>query len=135
MIVVDTNILVYFHIQGDFTEKATEAYQKDGEWAAPYLWRSEFRNTVLFYLRKKLLNLPHLMQLTRSAEDMMSGREFHVVSDDVYRLANESGCTAYDCEFVVLAQDLGVPLVTVDKRVLAAFPNTAVSLTQFTNHE
>ena len=135
MIVVDTNILVYFHIQGDFTEEATNAYQKDSEWAAPYLWRSEFRNTAMLYLRKELLGLPHLMQLTRSAENIMAGREFHVVSDDVYRLANASSCTAYDCEFVVLAQDLGVPLVTVDKRVLREFPNTAVSLTQFTNHE
>ncbi len=135
MIVVDTNILVYFHIQGDFTEQAIDAYQKDEEWAAPYFWRSEFRNTAMLYLRKKLLSLPYLMQLTRSAEGIMSGREFHVMADDVYRLASMSSCSAYDCEFVALAQDLGVPLVTVDKKVLREFPNTAVSLDQFVNNE
>ncbi len=33
-----------------------------------------------------------------------------------------------DCEFVVLAQDLDVPLVTTDKKALAAFPETAERL-------
>jgi predicted nucleic acid-binding protein len=131
MIVVDTNILVYFHIQGDFTGKATQAYQKEGEWTAPYLWRSEFRNTLLLYLRKNILSLPYLMQITQAAESMMLGKEFHVITDDVYRLASLSSCSAYDCEFVALAQDLGVPLVTVDKKLLHEFPNTAVSLDQF----
>ena len=131
MIVVDTNIIVYLHVQGEFTQKAKQAFQKDGEWAAPYLWRSEYRSTLLLYLRKQLLSLPHLMQITRSAESLMLNREFLVIADDVYRLASLSSCSAYDCEFVALAQYLGVPLVTLDKKVLQAFPNTAVSLDHF----
>jgi predicted nucleic acid-binding protein len=43
------------------------------------------------------------------------------------QLAAESGCSAYDCEFVALARDLEVPLVTADRQLLAAFPSTAVS--------
>ncbi|PYN33217.1 MAG: VapC toxin family PIN domain ribonuclease, partial [Candidatus Rokuibacteriota bacterium] len=38
-----------------------------------------------------------------------------------------SGCAAYDCEFVGLAQDLRVSFVTGDRQILAAFPPTAVS--------
>jgi len=45
----------------------------------------------------------------------------------VLELAVRSRCTAYDCEFVALAKQLGVPLVTSDRQVLAAFPETAVS--------
>ena len=33
----------------------------------------------------------------------------------------------YDCEFVALAQDLGVSLVTVDKQILEQFSYVAVS--------
>lgn len=38
----------------------------------------------------------------------------------------QSGCRTYDCKFVWLARDLGLPLVTVDKQVLNAFSDLAV---------
>lgn len=49
-------------------------------------------------------------------------------AESVLRLAFSSGCSAYDCEFVALAGKLGVPLVTADRRVLAAFPKVVRSL-------
>ena len=59
------------------------------------------------------------------------GREYSVSSEQVLELVMDSDCTAYDCEYVALAQDLGVPLVTTDKQILRAFPKTAVSLEKF----
>ena len=67
----------------------------------------------------------------RSAEEVISGRAYNVSSEKVLELVKDSGCTAYDCEYVALAQDLGVPLVTADKQVLRSFPKIAVSLEQF----
>jgi len=46
-------------------------------------------------------------------------------------LAYRTQCSAYDCEYVALAQELDVPLVTADKQLVAAFPKTAVSLEKF----
>jgi len=62
---------------------------------------------------------------------LMAGREHDVSSSRVLRLAAESACSAYDCEFVALAQDLSVRLVTVDKRVLKDFPGTAIAMDEF----
>jgi predicted nucleic acid-binding protein len=41
----------------------------------------------------------------------------------------DSDCSAYDCEFAALAMRLGVKLVTMDSKLLRAFPKYAVSLT------
>jgi predicted nucleic acid-binding protein len=46
-------------------------------------------------------------------------------------LATRSKSSSYDCEYVALAQDLGVKLVTTDKQILREFPKTAVSLEKF----
>jgi len=54
-----------------------------------------------------------------------------VPSAKVLTTAVASRCSAYDCEFVVLAEDLGVKLVTTDRQVLNAFPKRAVSIRQF----
>ncbi len=61
----------------------------------------------------------------------MDGREYEVPSLPVMRLVNESICSAYDCEFVALAQDLKVPLVTVDEQILDQFPSVATSMNAF----
>jgi len=43
----------------------------------------------------------------------------------VLDLVASSTCTAYDCEFVALARELAVPLVTTDKQILRDFPAIA----------
>ena len=49
----------------------------------------------------------------------------------VLDLVVSSQCSAYGCEFILLAQDLGISLVTADQRILADFPNTGISLDLF----
>ena len=136
MIVVDTNILINYYVNSEGSDLASQVYTKDPAWVAPFLWRSEFRNTTLLYLHKKLLTLQQVLQIIQAVERMMQDHEFHVGSSDIYRLAANSSCSAYDCEFVALAQELGITLVTADKKVLREFSETAVSPLQFieTNH-
>lgn len=131
MIVVDTNLIGYLLLTSDRSEIAELALRKDAEWAAPQLWRSELRNVLAQYVRRSLLGLEDAQRIMNAATDLMSGREYQVASDPVLKLAAESGCSAYDCEFVALAQDLGVALVTVDRQVLRAFPEIAVGLDAF----
>jgi len=61
----------------------------------------------------------------------MKGWEYEVASFQVMELVASSECSAYDCEFVALAEDLGIPLVTVDKIILKEFPQIAVSLDKY----
>jgi predicted nucleic acid-binding protein len=95
------------------------------------LWRSEFRNSLAGLIRQRALGLEDAVRIAREAELRMTGQEYAVVTLHVLELAARSGCTAYDCEFVALAQDLGVSVVTADQQMLSAFPSTAVALDAF----
>ena len=131
MIVVDTNIIGYLFLSSEQSLLAEDALKKDSEWAAPILWRSELRNVLLFYMRNKLIKLQHAQLIMDAALKLLRGREYEVSSYEVLRLASESKCSAYDCEFIAVANDLKVPLITADKELLREFPAVAVSLTAF----
>ena len=131
MIVADTNLIAYLLVRGQHTGEAEAVYHKDPQWGAPLLWRSEFRNVLVFYLRRRLIRLEEALDTMEQAEWLMRGQEFEVESSRVLRLAATSGCSAYDCEFVALARDLGVPLVTSDRGLIAKFEPAVVSMQAF----
>lgn len=131
MIVVDANVLVYFWAGGHGARLAEAILQRDATWMAPLLWRSEFRNSVLNLMRARRLTIDHALTVTRNAESQMMGHEYSVSSHFVLTLAVRSGCSAYDCEYVALAEDLDVPLVTFDGDVAGAFPDRALTPERF----
>jgi predicted nucleic acid-binding protein len=130
MIAVDTNILIHLWLPSNQTLLAESVIEIDRAWIAPFLWRSEFRNTVAQYV-KRGLPFDEGMNAIREAEEFMDGNELEVFSDDVMELVRISGCTAYDCEFIQVAKMKSVPLVTLDKELLAKFPKIALNPHQF----
>ena len=131
MIVVDTNIIGYLYLASEQSALAEQALLKAPEWAAPLLWRSELRNVLALYMRRDLLSVDDARRIMDEAESLMQGREFEVASLQVLGLVAASTCSAYDCEFVALAETLGVSLLTVDQQILKQFPTLAVSLDVF----
>jgi len=130
VIVVDTNVLVHLHLsnEGRDAASAEELLASDPDWVAPVLWRSEFRNALATQLRWGRLTLGQALRIQGEVEDLMSGSEYDVDSDTVLRIAEASGCSAYDCEYVALARGLGCSLATRDDQILHAFPEVAVRL-------
>jgi predicted nucleic acid-binding protein len=128
MIVVDSNVLVYLYLPGEYTADAEALLESDPEWAAPVLWRSEFRNVLAGYMRRKTLTFGQAYAVQREAENLLAGSEFEVDSHAVLELVRDSDCSACDCEFIALATKLNTKLVTMDKKVLRAFPKRAVAL-------
>ena len=131
MIVTDANLIAYFAVRDANSELADAVFETDPVWVAPLLWRSELRSTLAKYIRHGGMSLETALRALHSAEEVIGGREYRVASEKILELIMQSNCSAYDCEYVVLAQDLGVPLVTADKQVLRAFPKIAVSLKKF----
>lgn len=128
MIVVDSNVLAYLYLPGECTTAAEALLETDSDWAAPVLWRSEFRNILAGYLRRGTLTFEQAHALQSEAEDLLRGAEYEVDSRSVLELVRDSECSAYDCECVALAMQLGTKLVTMDGKVLRSFPGIAVAL-------
>lgn len=128
MIVVDTNVVASLYLESQFTARAEELLRKDPEWAVPILWRSEFRNILAGAMRRKALTLGEASQVLAEAESLLAGNEHEVGSLQVLELVRDSDCSAYDCEFIALARQLGVKLVTQDSKLLKAFPEVAIPL-------
>jgi predicted nucleic acid-binding protein len=118
MIVADTNLLVYLLLPGDRTSKVQQLYLRDPDWIAPLLWRSELINVLITYHRLGKLESELCLQLMGQAERIMEGRSYTVESETILEVAARTGCSGYDSEFVALAEQLDVPLVTYDEKVL-----------------
>ena len=127
VIVVDVNVTAYLLIDGPETSAVEDLLRLDAEWAAPFLWRSEWRSVLAGYLRRGDLDEPTAREYHDAAEALVDGREYLVDGAHVLALVASSSCSAYDCEYVALAETLGVPLVTYDRQVLEAFPGRAVA--------
>nr|VFJ54800.1 MAG: Predicted nucleic acid-binding protein, contains PIN domain [Candidatus Kentron sp. FM]VFJ55654.1 MAG: Predicted nucleic acid-binding protein, contains PIN domain [Candidatus Kentron sp. FM]VFK10773.1 MAG: Predicted nucleic acid-binding protein, contains PIN domain [Candidatus Kentron sp. FM] len=132
MIVVDTNIIAYLLLPTPYSDATDALLRSEPEWVAPALWRSEFRNVLAGYIRKGIVTLEAALRLQENAEAIIT--EFHLPSARVLALVRESNCSAYDCEFVALAHQLAIPLITQDEKILRAFPVTSVSITGFLGH-
>ena len=128
MIVVDSNVIAYCWINGERTALAHRLRRLDPDWHAPLLWRSELRNILAGYRRDGSLGSEQIRNIMTAAEAGLAGREHHLPSDRVFSIIERSRLSAYDGEFVALAEILGVRLVTEDRAILTACPGRAVSL-------
>ena len=134
MIVADTNLISYLHFKNRYSEEANSVHELDPIWVSPLLWRSEFLNIIMMHLRKELISFDEGLKAFDLAKKVIGDREFSVSPIDVLELSLQSQCSAYDCEFVALARDFGIKLVTYDKKLLTSFPKIATSATDFINN-
>lgn len=131
MIVVDTNVIASMWVPNEMDEWVYKVLRKDNDWVAPLLWRSEFRNVLSIYLRKEILEISVVLLAIEEAEQLMEANEFEVNSTQVMSFVANSSCSAYDCEFVALADDLNIQLVTFDRKITLEFPEIAISPKEF----
>ena len=125
MIVVDTNILVYHWLPSPYTEQVKSLLLKDPDWRVPILWRSEIRSALGGAFRASIITYEQLIQILEEAHLFLDSKEYVPESERVMNLYKESKCSAYDCEYVALAQSLQAKLATFDKEILKEFPKIA----------
>ena len=133
MIIVDVNLIGALFLQSEQAPLASRIFEKDPDWYAPLLWQSEMRGLITSYLRHKLITLDEAAQIMDEAHALMVDHERYISSNLVFELVSISKCTSYDCEYVALARETNLTLVTSDKQVVGAFPGIAVFPQDFVN--
>ena len=128
MIAVDVNVLAYLLIPGKYTMASERLLEADSAWVVPRLWRNELRNILANYLRAKQMDLADAAAIYQRAEDLVGAEEYEVETAHVLRLCAESKCSAYDCEYIALAEYLDIKLVTNDAKLARAFPHRTTLL-------
>ncbi len=131
MIVVDTNLLADAVLPGDRTEAALAVARRDPDWVAPVLWRFELRNVLATAMRVRKMRLGTALAAFSVAEELVTDAELEASTEGCLRLAARGRVSAYDAEFVWMAEQLDLPLVTADQKLLRAFPGRALSPEEF----
>ena len=125
------NLIAYLVLGGPEQALAQRVLERDPVWAVPLLWRSEFRSVLAAFMRQRDLSVSDAWRAHGLADQLVAGQEFTVPGERVLALVAASACSAYDCEYVALAEELAVPLVTADRQILRAFPDRAVGPMEF----
>ena len=131
MIVADTNLISYLLIEGEKTEAARSVWVRDSEWAMPPLWRAEFLNVLVVANRAGALDEGQALLLWRRSRVFLNAVELEPDGERVLQIAMTNGISAYDAQFIAVASELGVPLVTADKRILSNCPDISTSIETF----
>jgi len=131
VIVVDVNVVAYYFIEGDKTAMARELMRTDPDWRLPALWRHEYLNVLATYARLGGATLAESRELWRLADELLVSRDHPVEPDATLALAAEHKLSAYDAQYIVLAQRLHTILVTEDRRLAKAFPSIARTMQAF----
>jgi predicted nucleic acid-binding protein len=127
VIVVDTNIIAYMTFPTRYSPAVHSLHERNSIWEAPLLWKSEFLNVLSLYYRKGLIDYNEGLYALDFAERLIGGREHAVPAKAIIDAVTSSSCSSYDCEFVVLANQLGTKLVTYDKNLIKEFPDFALT--------
>ena len=129
MIVVDATVVAGFLFSGDqFHAQADAVRLKDADWHCPELVFSEVRSVGMKHHQKGDTLDATIARCNLTAATVSV---YRMHSHSVLHAANEGSVWVYDAEYVALARQLQVKLVTTDKKILAQFPAVAVSPADF----
>jgi predicted nucleic acid-binding protein len=134
VIVVDANVVIHLLTgREDRTRddapspgrRAADLLASDPTWVAPPLLHSEVRNVLVTLTRRGYVTLEDATDMAEDARVLFGDRLAAPPDREIVAAALGLDLPAYDAEYLVLARTLGIPLVTADRRLLAADPVVA----------
>jgi len=125
--VVDTNVVACYLLgTQEFADEAQQFWQNVSEPFAPALWEAEIANVIWMSVRAGVLPESEApSKLTLAARLGVHSVPTRAVWRGALLRSVRTGIAVYDTLFVELAERERSPLVTFDRRLLAACPEIA----------
>jgi predicted nucleic acid-binding protein len=98
---------------------------------APSIWPLEVGNALLVAERRERVSRAEalrFLEVLRQLPIDVDVTEAMVALDRALQIARETGVSAYDASYLELAARFGVPLATLDRRMVAAAAQVGVAL-------
>ncbi len=130
MLVVDTNVLAFLLISGDFTEPARALLEQDGDWHSEGFVLVELSNVLATAMRLRGLARTQAVQIMAQAQELMEPGLHLVQHADALAMAVEFKVSAYDARFLAVTRAFGQRLVTEDRKLRQAAPALTQSIAE-----
>ncbi len=133
MIVVDASIVAFLLIEGELTPAARRLHRLDPEWITPPILNHELLHILaaLGHSSGSQEDRRAMVEIWRGIRQSVGARQ--QVPDPVkaLKLAMELGIPGHDAQYLALAEQLALPLVTEEESLIAAAPSRAVGLISY----
>ena len=131
--VVDASVAVKPYLNEDLSEIAESLLQRgrtsQGSIFVPDLFYTACANIFWKHVRRQNIHSAHARQSLRNLTSVMlfpvSGTD---LLHDALDLALEYGITAYDATYVALSDDLRLPLVTADEKLIGKLKDSGTDI-------
>jgi predicted nucleic acid-binding protein len=130
MLLVDTNIVAYLLIDGDFSEAAQRLRKSDSDWRSEASLMTEFTNVLAASIAVRRMTLPLAEDFLSKANTLLENKLTRVADTAALAIAVRFRVSAYDARFLALADQIGIRLVTQDAKLRVAAPKLTQSLAE-----
>ena len=119
MIVIDASIVLHILADTKVDASVLQKVRSSGDLVAPHLIDLEFLSAIRRQTRlKEISETRALESITDFSELKIHRKSVQHLNSEIWKLRNN--ITPYDAAYVVLAAELGVPLLTRDKKLAQA---------------
>jgi len=115
--VIDASILAQTVIKEEYTELALKLIEKLESIYAPPLILYEIGNTLIILIHRKLITKEDALRKLRFLTAIPTLNIKEPTLDKVAEIAIELKTTFYDASYLALALEIGVPLITADRKL------------------
>ncbi len=115
--VIDASILAQTVIKEEYTELALKLIEKLESIYAPPLILYEIGNTLIILVHRKLITKEDALRKLRFLTAIPTLNIKEPTLNKVAEIAIELKTTFYDASYLTLALEIGVPLITADRKL------------------